>query len=250
MERRNFIRFFAASAAVIGTGGLYASEMPSRDNFIISGVQDVSKKMLEEIYKSNTYYTKSKKHGFFESFTASQHPRVTLVGCSDSRFQIGAVDDTPENDIFVVRNIGNQFSSNPGSVEYGVHHLHTPLLIIMGHSRCGAIKAAMSDYSKESLYIKKELDSLNMAIKKSKDASNENDKWLNAVISNVHQQVCESKAEFEREVTSGKLTIVGMVFDLANDFKEGYGKLKIVNVNGEADAAKIKEMSIFRNIAL
>lgn len=249
MQRRDFIRFVGASAAIASTAPLMASG-GGRDNFMIHDVRDISKKMLEEIFKTNAYYKKSKNRAFFESFVGSQHPRVTLVGCSDSRFQISSVDDTPENDIFVVRNIGNQFASNAGSVEYGVHHLHTPLLIIMGHTRCGAIKAAMSDYSKESPFIKRELDSLTTSIRKAKDASNETEKWLNGVISNVHQQVCEAKAEFAEQVKSGKLTIVGMVYDLANDLKEGYGSIKVINVNGETDLEVIRNMPIFRNIAI
>lgn len=249
MQRRDFIRFFAASTAVMGASSLMA-DIGAKDNFIINDIKDISKKMLEEIYKSNDYYVKSKKAGFFESFTASQHPRVTLVGCSDSRVQVGALDDTPENDIFVIRNIGNQFASNPGSVEYGVHHLHTPLLIILGHARCGAIKAAMGDYSKESMNLKREIDSLNIAVRKAKDGASENERWLNAVVSNVHQQVCGCLSEFGKEVDSGKLTIVGMVYDIANDFREGYGKLKVVNVNGEADIRTIQGMGIFRNIPL
>lgn len=248
MQRREFIRFIGIGAATIGAAPLLASGGGGRDNFVISDVKEISKKMVDEIFKSNAFYKKTKNRAFFESFVGSQHPRVTLVGCSDSRFQIAAIDETPENDIFVVRNIGNQFASNPGSIEYGVHHLHTPLLIIMGHSRCGAIKAAMSDYSKESTSIKRELDSLTLSIKKAKDGYSENEKWLNGVISNVHQQVCSAKAEFEHEVKDGKLTIVGMVYDLANDFKEGYGNIKIVNVNGETDMIKIKEMPIFRSV--
>ncbi len=246
MQRRDFIRFAAAGATVATTAPLLASG-GGRDNFVISDVKEISKKMVNEIFKSNAYYKKSKNRAFFESFAGSQHPRVTLVGCSDSRFQIGAVDETPENDIFVVRNIGNQFASNPGSIEYGVHHLHTPLLIFMGHTRCGAIKAAMSDYSKESLHIKKEVDTLALSIKKSVGGYNENEKWINAVISNVHQQVCSAKAEFEHQVKSGELTIVGMVYDFANDLKEGHGSIKVVNVNGETDIEKIKQMPIFRS---
>jgi carbonic anhydrase len=247
MKRRDFVRFAGLGIATIGATPLLATA-GGRDNFVISDIREVSKKMVDEIFKSNAFYKKTKSKSFFESFVATQHPRVTLVGCSDSRFQIAAVDDTPENDIFVVRNIGNQFGSNPGSVEYGVRHLHTPLLIFMGHSRCGAIKAAMSDYSKESMLIKKEIDSLSISIKKAKDGYSENEKWLNAVVSNVHQQVCNARAEFEAEVKSGKLTIVGMVYDFANDFKEGYGALKIVNVNGESDMGKIREMPIFRSV--
>lgn len=247
MQRRDFIRVVGAGAAIATTAPLLASS-GGRDNFIISDIKEISKKMIDEIFKSNAYYKKSKNRSFFEAFVGAQHPRVTLVGCSDSRFQISAVDETPENDIFVVRNIGNQFASNPGSIEYGVHHLHTPLLIFMGHTRCGAIQAAMSDYSNESISIKRELDSLSLSIKKAKDGYSFNEKWLNGVISNVHQQVCTAKEEFAQEVKSGKLTIVGMVYDLANDFNEGYGNIKIVNVNGETDMMKIKETPIFRSV--
>jgi carbonic anhydrase len=247
MKRRDFVRFVGASFALAGVAPLLASDS-GRDNFMINDVKEVSKKMVDEIFKSNAYYKKTKNRSFFESFISSQHPRVTLVACSDSRFQVSVVDETPENDIFVIRNIGNQFGSNPGSVEYGVRHLHTPLLIIMGHSRCGAIKAAMSDYSKESMLIKKEIDSLTISVKKAKDGYNENEKWLNTIVSNVHQQVCGARSEFESEVKSGQLTVVGMVYDFANDFKEGYGAIKIVNVNGETDMMKIKEMPIFRSV--
>lgn len=247
MERRDFVRFVTATAAVAASAPLAAGEI-NRDNFLLSNVRDVSKKMLEEIYKSNAYYKKNKNMLLLRSFIKEQHPRVTLVGCSDSRFQMGAIDDTPENDIFVVRNIGNQFASNIGSVEYGVRHLHTPLLIIMGHTRCGAIKAAMSDYSKESLYIKREVDSLSISVKKAKPGSDDNEKWLNAVISNVHQQVSDAKTVFEAEVKSEQLTIVGMIYDFANDLKEGYGAIKIVNVNSETDMNKIKETPVFRGV--
>ncbi len=248
MERRDFIRFVAAGVAATTAAPLVASGHEGRDNFVINDIREISNKMLNEIFRSNEYYKRSKNKAFFESFVASQHPKVTLVGCSDSRFQINSIDTTPENDIFVIRNIGNQFASNPGSIEYGVHHLHTPLLIFMGHTRCGAIKAALSDYSKESLNIRKEVDSLALSVRKSSGGSSENEKWLNAVISNVHEQVCVAKREFEGEVKSGKLTIVGMIYDFANDLKEGYGSIKVINVNGETDIMKIKETPIFRSV--
>lgn len=247
MQRRDFVRFASATMAIAAGAPLFSAEA-NRDNFVLTNIRDISRKMLEEMYKSNDYYKKSKSRTFFQTFAEHQQPRVTLVGCSDSRFQMGAVDGTPENDIFVVRNIGNQFSSNPGSIEYGVRHLHTPLLIILGHTRCGAIKAAMSDYSAESLYIKKEVDSLSLSIKKAKNGANEHEKWLNAVLSNIHQQVADATAAFAHEVNDDKLTIVGMVYDFANDLREGYGAIKIVNVNGETDMAKVRKMPIFRSV--
>ena len=89
-------------------------------------------------------------------------PRATVVACSDSRIQSDAFHKSPVNDLFFIRNIGNQIKSAEGSVEYGVHHLHTPVLLIIGHSHCGAIQAALSDYSKESKAIRQELDNLHL----------------------------------------------------------------------------------------
>ena len=92
-----------------------------------------------------------------------------------------------ENDIFVARNIGNQFVTTRGSIEYGVDVLKTPVLIFVGHSHCGAIKAAMGDISHVAPAIKKELQTLD--VKSVKD-----DKQ--GVILNVHQQVEKALAGF------------------------------------------------------
>jgi carbonic anhydrase len=148
----------------------------------------------------------------------------------------------------MIRNIGNQFGSNMGSVEYGVRHLNTPLLIIVGHSRCGAIKAAMSDYSQEGPHIIQELDSLSLAVRKTSMMGTDETKWLAGVVSNVHQQVFYAEKEFKADVESGKLTIVGTVYDLANDFNNGYGRLKIVNINGESNPEKMMEFPLMKSI--
>ncbi len=248
MQRREFLKF-TTLAGIIASYPSIAVASGNGDNFILGGeVHDASKAILGEIFKTNDFYAKSKGPGFFETFKASQHPRVTVVGCSDSRFQVSALDTTPENDLFVIRNIGNQYTTNEGSVQYGVHHLHTPLLMIVGHSRCGAIKAALSDYSEESSGIRREVDALAISIKKSRLYGTEEQKWLQGVMSNVKMQVTYAKREFEEEVKSGKLTIVGVVFDLANDIGEGHGKLKVVSINGESDSEEIKNHALLRSI--
>lgn len=248
MKRREFLKF-STLAGLIGSYPSMLNASGHGDNFILGGaVKDAAKSVVDEIFKTNDFYAKSKGIGFFESFKASQHPRVTVVGCSDSRFQVGSLDATPENDLFVIRNIGNQYTSNEGSVQYGVHHLHTPLLMIVGHSRCGAIKAAMSDYSEESSAIRREVDSLALSIKKSRLYGTEEQKWLQGVISNVKMQVEYAKREFPEDVKSGKLTILGVVFDLANDLNEGHGKLKVVSINGESDPESIRNHTLLRTL--
>lgn len=232
MDKRSFLKFSAlASGSFLLTSGAQASSHPAPS---ASELQELAKKMLAEIVAQNDFYAKNRGSDFFEKMRGGQQPRATVIGCSDSRFQGDALDATPENDLFFIRNIGNQFSSNMGSVEYGIRHLHTPLLMIIGHTRCGAVKAAMGDYSTLESNIIHELDSILPAVRKTEMVPGDNEgNWLNAVISNVHQQVFYAAKEFAPEVSSGKLTIVGAVYDLANDIKNGYGRLKVVNLNGK-----------------
>lgn len=162
---------------------------------------------------------------------SGQHPRATVVTCSDSRVHTHALDKTPDGDLFMVRNIGNQLATAEGSVEYGVHHLHTPLLIFVGHSACGAINAASGDYSTLSSPIKRELDTIHVA----KGSEN-----MAGVQANVNNQVAAAVKKFEHEIQAGKLTVMGAVYDFRDDLKQGYGKLVVTNINGESDQAKLK----------
>lgn len=74
---------------------------------------------------------------------SGQSPFVTVVTCSDSRVPPELIFDQGLGDIFVIRVAGNVMDPVVlGSVEYGVEHLHTPLLVILGHQSCGAVTAA------------------------------------------------------------------------------------------------------------
>lgn len=73
---------------------------------------------------------------------AGQHPKCIVVSCSDSRVAPEIVFDQGLGDIFSIRTAGNVMSDyEEGSIEYAVEHLHVPLIIVMGHTRCGAIQA-------------------------------------------------------------------------------------------------------------
>jgi len=197
----------------------------------------VARGFLRELLADNaTYAQRGSK--FFQAFAESQAPRVTIVTCSDSRVQAGAWDATPENDDYTVRNMGNQVDNNLGSIEYGVEHLHTPLLLIVGHTGCGAVRAAMGDTSKLSPEIQAELKGLSLP-KPITDHSAER-QWAEAVVANVHRQVAEATKRFAAYVQQGKLTVVGVVYDLRNDLDQGYGKLLIVNVNGNVEPERMK----------
>lgn len=77
----------------------------------------------------------------------AQAPFAIVVTCSDSRVPAEVVFDVGIGDIFVIRSAGHTLSkSNMGSIEYGVTSLGVKLVLILGHTNCGAVSAAVSTY--------------------------------------------------------------------------------------------------------
>jgi carbonic anhydrase len=75
----------------------------------------------------------------------SQHPFAIIVGCADSRTSPEFVFDQNIGDLFVVRTAGNLVDDHAlGSIEYAVEHLGARLIVVLGHERCGAVKAALA----------------------------------------------------------------------------------------------------------
>jgi carbonic anhydrase len=74
--------------------------------------------------------------------TKGQHPKAVILGCSDSRVPPELVFDEGLGDLFVIRVAGNVADPvNLGSVEYAAEHLGTPVVVVLGHHACGAVKA-------------------------------------------------------------------------------------------------------------
>lgn len=193
----------------------------------------VAQKFIRDVLSTQAAYGKLRGGKFFNELAKGQHPRATVVTCSDSRVHTNMLDQTPEGDLFMIRNIGNQLATAKGSVQYGVNHLASSLLLFIGHSACGAIKAASGDYASLEPAIVKELDT----IKIGKGVAN-----IDGVTANVNNQVADALAEFGDKVKAGQLLVVGAVYDFSNDMKQGAGKLNVINVNGETDAAKVKAL--------
>lgn len=80
----------------------------------------------------------------------AQHPFAVVLTCSDSRVAPEILFDQGIGDIFVIRNAGNLISDiDMGSIEYAVEHLDTKLIVVLGHTECGAIKAYVGDKNNE-----------------------------------------------------------------------------------------------------
>jgi len=78
------------------------------------------------------------------AIATEQHPYAVILGCSDSRVSPEVVFDEGLGELFVVRQAGHVADDDTlGSIEYAVGHLHVPLVVVLGHEKCGAVQAAV-----------------------------------------------------------------------------------------------------------
>ena len=92
---------------------------------------------------------------------AGQHPFAAVVGCSDSRVPVELVFDQGMGDLFVVRVAGNIVSTSQlGSVELAVKEFGTPLVVVLGHSNCGAVNATVEEIMSPTKHLSPHLSSI------------------------------------------------------------------------------------------
>jgi carbonic anhydrase len=145
----------------------------------------------------------------------SQHPVVTILSCADSRVPPELIFDQGIGDLFDVRIAGNIVTPESlGSVEYAAALLHTPLILVLGHERCGAVTAAVR---KEALpgQIGSFVDAIAPAMTRVKKRSL--DPVEDLVVANIQYQVEKLRRDSPLLVQlerSGKLKIVGGRYDL------------------------------------
>ncbi len=97
----------------------------------------------ERFVTGATQFPRSQKDVLSE-LTKGQKPHATLLGCSDSRVPPELIFDAGFGELFTVRVAGNVLSPEvAGSLQYAGRHLRTPLFVVMGHTHCGAVGAAV-----------------------------------------------------------------------------------------------------------
>ena len=144
----------------------------------------------------------------------AQKPFATVLSCADSRVPPEILFDQGIGDIFDVRIAGNIATPEAlGSIEYAVELLESPLLMVLGHERCGAVTAAVQN---EPLPgdIGTFVTAILPALDDVKDQSG--NPVDNAVVANVHYQIAQLKRSplLMARLQSGKFQIVGARYDL------------------------------------
>jgi len=146
---------------------------------------------------------------------AGQHPHCAILTCADSRVPPEIVFDEGLGDIFDVRVAGNVAGDDEiASLEYAAEHLHVPLVVVLGHTQCGAVSAAL-----EGGTLPGKLPNLMAALRPAVDQSahEPGDRLDNAVRDNVVlvvEQLRAAKPVLADRVATGKLRIVGAVYSL------------------------------------
>ncbi len=149
-----------------------------------------------------------------------QEPFAIIVSCSDSRVPVETIFDQPPGNIFGVRVAGNFVDEHGlGSIEYAIAALHASLIFVLGHTACGAVKAAV-EYVEKGTKQPGHIQSLVEAIAPAARASEPGDTrgWIaRATEGNVHDTIA-ALARRSTIVATGlrdeKLAIAGGVYDL------------------------------------
>jgi carbonic anhydrase len=166
-----------------------------------------------------------------------QHPSAIVVTCSDSRVAPELIFDEGLGGIFVVRVAGNVLDSvSLGSIEYAAEHLHTPLLILMGHEKCGAVTAAVDAKGKPEGNIGAIVSKILPAVKKARLQGGSKDEIVaNAIKLNVFQayeDMLKASPVLKHMIEKGELQVAEALYHL------GSGEVEILKANAAASAVK------------
>lgn len=114
------------------------------------GAETTPAKAWREMQRGNARFVAGEPHHPRQDvdrrhdLASGQRPRAALFGCSDSRLAAEIIFDKGLGDLFVVRNAGQVISDSViGSLEYAVAVLEVPLIVVLGHDECGAVRAAI-----------------------------------------------------------------------------------------------------------
>ena len=146
----------------------------------------------------------------------AQHPQAVVVCCSDSRVPPEIVFDQGLGDLFVVRTAGNVLSDiELGSVEYAVEHLHTPLIVVLGHEECGAIKATLGEEPPAG-YLGTLVSQLKSEPELQQVAANAPDRVNKLVQANINHAVHQLATEpvISEYIREGKVQVAGAEYFL------------------------------------
>ena len=191
---------------------------------------------LSWLKNGNTRYTHHKLRADGQSkedvtrLSTGQRPHAIVLSCSDSRVPPEILFDQKLGEIFVVRTAGEALGDNAiGSIEYAIEHLGSKLIVVMGHTSCGAVKAAHGSLDGSSVgtpaldNLVKDIHPRISSFKgKSPSANFEQESWANT--EGVAQDLGKRSKLLAEKLKKGEVTIVPSLYNLETGivtFREG-----------------------------
>lgn len=218
LSRRHFL---TAGAAAVAASHLPLSAWAQAPNAI--SPDEALKRIMDgnARYAANTAARKDFSVGRAARASA-QYPIAGIISCADARVSPELAFDQGPGDLFVVRLAGN-FVNNDGlaSIEYGVKYLGIPLLMVLGHTGCGAVDATIK-VLKDNAELPGHLPELVNSIKPAVEAAkkkNPSDLLVEATAENVRynmNRLSTSDPIVSKLVKDNKIKIVGGVYDIAS----------------------------------
>ncbi len=158
-----------------------------------------------------------------------QQPFAVIVGCSDSRVAPEYIFDQGLGQIFVVRLAGNVVDTIAmGSIEYAVEHLHAPLVIVLGHEKCGAVTAALEAKGKPEgnigAILKKIMPAATFAKKKGGTPDEVLQTAIRANAVNTSKEIMKKSKIIRHLAHEGKVKVVAAEYSIAS------GKVELIEM--------------------
>jgi len=219
-------------------------------------------KMLQEgnerFYTGNATYphTNAARLEMAGKENQGNYAYATLLSCSDSRVPVELVFDAGVMDIFVIRVAGNVCDTDEiGSIEYGLAHVNTPLLVVLGHTQCGAVTAVTHAVHGEGHKLERNIpplvDNIIPAVKQAMKQHKEvhGDEVIPfAIEENVWQAVDDlfMKSPAVRNIVKeGKAKVVGAIYDVATGKVKWLPSEKVDKILKEVEKSPNKETEPF-----
>lgn len=159
------------------------------------------------------------------SASQADYAYATVLSCSDSRVPVEYIFDAGVMDIFVVRVAGNVCDTDEaGSIEYGLAHVHTPLLVVLGHTQCGAVTAVTHEVQGEGHALERNIpalvDNIEPAVRRAMASTSkaDDDQVIPlAIEENVWQSIEDlfrASPATRKLMQSGEVKVVGAIYDV------------------------------------
>jgi carbonic anhydrase len=166
------------------------------------------------------------------SLAAGQTPTAVIFGCADSRVAAELIFDQGLGDVFVVRTAGQAIDSAVlGSIEYAVTVLNVPLIVVLGHSSCGAVKATIAAIDEGAIpggFVRDVVERVTPSILAARrDGLSRVDEFEQRHVSETLQQLVSRSAAIADRVDAGTLALAGVTYQLAE------GKAELVDHVGD-----------------